>query len=168
MSEKAGEVDPVQDRRREAGEVAHSSDRRRRWVNRFSRVFGVLHTIGIRTGRAHVLTTLGRRTGQPRSAPVGVVLIRGRRYIFQAYPRAAWVANARAAPTATLANGRHRTTVRLEEVSVEERRPLLLEQVRKEPEIGNLLVKSGLVTDPAPERVAAAAERIAVFRVETV
>ena len=48
------------------------------------------------------------------------------------------------------------------------RRPLLLEQVRKEPEIGNLLVKSGLVTDPAPERVAAAAERIAVFRVETV
>lgn len=139
---------------------------RRRWVNRLSRIVGVLHRLGIRTGRAYVLTTVGRRSGEPRSAPVGVVGLGGRRYIFQAYPRSSWVANVRADPTATLASGRRSAHVRLLEVPVAERRDLLLAQLRKEPGTGKLLVKSGLVTDPAPEAVAAAAPTIAVFRVE--
>jgi antitoxin YefM len=59
------------------------------------------------------------------------------------------------------------TTVWLVELPVEQRRLWLLEQLRNEsPRTGKLLVKSGLVADPAPEAVAAAAERIAVFRIE--
>ncbi|MDT8911988.1 nitroreductase/quinone reductase family protein [Amycolatopsis sp. PS_44_ISF1] len=141
-------------------------DRRRRWVTAVSQVLPVLAKLGITTGRAQVLTTTGRRSGQPRTAMVGVVPIGGQRYIFQAYPRSAWVANVRADPHATLTRGRRSSAVLLIEVPVGPRRGLLLRQLRNDPGTGRLLVASGLVTGPAPETVAAAADRIAVFRVE--
>ena len=97
---------------------------------------------------------------------MGVVPVDGQRYIFQAYPRAAWVANARVTPTATLTSGRRSSPIALVEVPVEERRLLLLRQLRAVPGTGTLLVSGGLVADPAPETVAAAAERIAVFRID--
>lgn len=133
--------------------MANGRDRRRRWVNRFSRIFHLLQRIGVRTGRAQILTTTVRKTGQPRSQPVGVVPIDGHDYIFQAYPRAAWVANARANPTATLASGRRTRQVTLVEQPVERRRELLLKQLTLDSDVGNQLVKSGLVTDPCPESV---------------
>jgi hypothetical protein len=77
------------------------------------------------------------------------------------------VANARANPHAILADGRRRTRITLVEVDVEQRRHhLLLAQLTNEPDIGNLLVRSGLVTSPESEAVASAANRIAVFRIE--
>ena len=113
--------------------------RRRQWVNRISRIIPALHKLGIRTGRAQSLTTTGRRSGRPRTQPIGVVSLFGNRYIFQAYPRAAWVANARANPRAILADGRRRSRIILVEVDVEQRRHLLLAQLTNEPDIGNLL-----------------------------
>ncbi|RLV49491.1 DUF385 domain-containing protein [Nocardioides mangrovicus] len=142
------------------------TDVRRRWVNRLSRIFHVLQRVGVRTGRAQILTTTGRKSGQAQSQPVGVVPIDGKEYIFQAYPRAAWVANARQTPAASLASGRRVREVVLVEQPVETRRQLLLHQLRTEPDTAKLLVKSGLVDDSTPEGVAAAAERIAVFEVQ--
>ena len=115
-----------------------SKDRRRGLVNRFSKIFLVLHRVGLRTGRAQVLTTTGRKSGEPRRQPVGVVPMDGERYIFQAYPRAAWVANARSDPAATLSHGRRTETVRLEEVPVERRRELLRRQLTAEPDTASL------------------------------
>jgi hypothetical protein len=55
--------------------------RRRRWVNRISRIIPALHKLGIRTGRAQRLTTTGRSSGRPRTQPIGVVSLFGDRYI---------------------------------------------------------------------------------------
>nr|WP_246461730.1 nitroreductase/quinone reductase family protein [Nocardia transvalensis] len=128
----------------------------------------MLQRIGIAVGPIYLLTVPGRRSGKPRTAPIAVVPIAGGRYIVQAHPRAAWVANARNAETAELAHGRRKSTVRLVDVPVEERRPLLREHIENSPaRVGRLFVSSGLVTEPTPEAVAAAADRIAVFRVES-
>jgi hypothetical protein len=49
-----------------------------------------------------------------------------------------------------------------------ERRPLLRQHVVNSPErVANLFVTSGLVKEASPEAIASAADRIAVFRVES-
>lgn len=146
--------------------MTDNRDRRRRWVNRGSKVFHLLQRLGVRTGRAQILTTTGRKSGRPRSQPIGVVAIDGAHFIFQAYPNAAWVANARANPSATLASGKRVRAVELREMPLEQSRELLRCQLHGEPEIGKQLIKSGLITDQSPDGVAAAAEHIAVFRVD--
>ncbi|NKQ56260.1 nitroreductase family deazaflavin-dependent oxidoreductase [Amycolatopsis sp. K13G38] len=136
-------------------------------VNRINKVITALQRAGIAFGPMQLLTVAGRRTGQPRTFPIAVLEIAGGRYIIQAYPHAAWVANVRAATTVTLSRGRRSSTARLAEVPVEERRPLLRELVTKSPaSVGKRYVTTGLADSPTPDGVAAAAERIAVFRVE--
>ncbi|MFC9790486.1 nitroreductase family deazaflavin-dependent oxidoreductase [Rhodococcus sp. NPDC127528] len=146
---------------------AKDPEKFRRSVNSFNKIIVGLQKLGIAFGPTHLLTVAGRRSGAPRTAPVAVVPIDGDRYLFQAYPRSAWVANVRAAGIATLARGRRSTTVRLVEVPVEERSGLLRDHVAHSPaRVGNLLVDSGLVEKSDPDSVAAAADRIAVFRIE--
>ena len=143
------------------------AERYRRNVNRFNAVIQGLQRLGIVFGPMQVLTVTGRKSGEPRTAPVAVIPIAGQRYVFQAYPKAAWVANARAADTATLARGRRSQTVRLVELPVEERRPMLRELVAKSPaSVSRRFVTTGLAAAADPESVAAAADKIAVFRVE--
>lgn len=69
--------------------------RYRRRVNRFNRVLVGLQKAGLKLGAVQTLTTTGRRTGQPRRVPVGLVERDGQRYLVQAYPNAARVANVR-------------------------------------------------------------------------
>ncbi|MFF3228138.1 nitroreductase family deazaflavin-dependent oxidoreductase [Nocardia suismassiliense] len=115
----------------------------------------------------HILTVVGRRTGELREVPVSVLRLAGGRYVFQAYPKSAWVANVRASPTVTLARGRRSSTVRMMELPVEERRSLLRDHVANSPaKLDEWFVKTGLVEEATPEALAAAAERIAIFRVE--
>jgi deazaflavin-dependent oxidoreductase (nitroreductase family) len=139
----------------------------RRMVNQINKVITSLQRIGIAFGQMQLLTVTGRRSGQPRTFPIAVLPLAGGRYIVQAFPNAAWVANARAADTVTLTRGRRSSTVRLVEVSVEERRPLLREVVETQPaSAAQRYVTTGLAAAPTPDGVAAAAERIAVFRIE--
>jgi deazaflavin-dependent oxidoreductase (nitroreductase family) len=139
----------------------------RRMVNALNKVVVGLQRVGIAFGPMQLLTVAGRRSGQPRTFPIAVLPLTGGRYIIQAYPKAAWVANARAADTVTLTRGRRSSIVRLVEVSVEERRPLLREVVAVSPaSVGNRYVTTGLADAATPDAVAAAASRIAVFRVE--
>jgi deazaflavin-dependent oxidoreductase (nitroreductase family) len=139
----------------------------RRMVNRINKVITGLQRIGIAFGPMQLLTVTGRRTGQPRTFPIAVLPLAGGLYIVQAFPNAAWVANARAADTATLTRGRRSSTVRLVEVPVEERRPLLREVVETQPaSAAQRYVTNGLAAAPTPDAVAAAADRIAVFRIE--
>lgn len=139
----------------------------RRTVNRINKVVTGLQRIGVAFGPMQLLTVTGRRSGRPRTFPIAVLPLAGRRYIVQAFPHAAWVANARAAHTVTLTRGRRAAVARLVEVPVEERRPLLREVVDTQPaSVAERYVTNGLAAAPTAEAVAAAAERIAVFRID--
>jgi deazaflavin-dependent oxidoreductase (nitroreductase family) len=147
--------------------MTQKAENYRRMVNAFNKVVVGLQRVGIAFGPMQLLTVAGRRSGQPRTFPIAVLPLTGGRYVIQAYPKAAWVANARAADTVTLTRGRRSSIVRLVEVSVEERRPLLREVVAVSPaSVGNRYVTTGLADAATPDAVAAAASRIAVFRVE--
>jgi len=142
-------------------------------VNRINKVITGLQRLGIAFGPMQLLTVTGRRSGQPRTFPIAVLPLAGDRYIVQAFPNAAWVANARAAAraadTVTLTRGRRSSTARLTEVPVDERRPLLREVVETQSaSAAKRLVTNGLAEAPTPDAVAAAADRIAVFRIEKV
>jgi deazaflavin-dependent oxidoreductase (nitroreductase family) len=138
-------------------------------VNVINKVVVALQRVGIAFGPMQLLTVPGRRSGVPRTFPIAVLPLTGGEYVIQAYPKAAWVANVRAAREATLTRGRRTTTVRLTELPVAERRPLLREVVSTGPaSVGNRYVTTGLADAPTPDGVAAAADRIAVFRVDPV
>lgn len=88
---------------------------------------------GLKIGSQHLLSVRGRKSGELRSTPVSIATLDGSRYIVAAFPDAAWVANVRAAGSATLARGRSLETVQLTELPTEERGPILrafLRQVR--------------------------------------
>jgi deazaflavin-dependent oxidoreductase (nitroreductase family) len=139
----------------------------RRTVNRINKVITGLQRIGIAFGPMELLTVTGRRTGRPRTFPIAVLPLAGDRYIVQAFPDAAWVANARASDTVTLTRGRRSSVARLVEVPVEARRQLLREVVETQPaHVAERYVTNGLAAEPTADEVAAAADRIAVFRVE--
>jgi hypothetical protein len=148
--------------------MAQDAERFRRRISKFNKVIIGLQKVGIAFGPQYLLTMPGRRSGQTRTAAVAVIPVAGQRLIFQAYPKAAWVANARAAQTAILSRGRRSEQVRLVELPVEERRPILRDHIANSPAlVGKLFVSSGLVADGSPDSVAAAADRIAVFRIES-
>jgi deazaflavin-dependent oxidoreductase (nitroreductase family) len=146
-----------------------SRQTKRRLVNTVNYVIVGLQRIGIVFGPMELLTVAGRRTGQPRTFPIAVLPVLGQRYIVQAFPKAAWVANARAADEVTLTRGRRSTQARLVELPVEERRPVLRQLVAQSPaSVGQRYVDNGLAPSPTPDDVAASAERIAVFQIEAV
>jgi deazaflavin-dependent oxidoreductase (nitroreductase family) len=144
-----------------------NAEKYRRRVNAVNKVIVRLQRAGIAFGPMQLLTVAGRRSGEPRTFPIAVLPLAGGRYIIQAYPKAAWVANVRAADTVTLTRGRRSSVVRLVEVPVSERGPLLREVVETGPaSVGARYVTTGLADSPTPDGVAAAAGRIAVFRVD--
>jgi deazaflavin-dependent oxidoreductase (nitroreductase family) len=146
-----------------------SQQGRRRLVNGVNFAIIGLQRVGIAFGPMHLLTVAGRRTGRLRTFAIAVVAVAGQRYIVQAFPKAAWVANARAADLVTLTRGRRSTQVRLVELPVEARRPVLRQLVTESPaSVGKRYADEGLSPSPSPDDVAASAERIAVFRVEAV
>jgi deazaflavin-dependent oxidoreductase (nitroreductase family) len=58
---------------------------------------------GMPTGAPNVLLTVrGRRSGKPRTVPVGMVELDGRKFIQSSYGEGGWVLNLRAAGEATL------------------------------------------------------------------
>ena len=88
---------------------------------------------GLRIGSQYLLSVRGRKSGEVRSTPISIATIDGSRYIVAAFSDAAWVQNVRAAGAGTLGRGRNIEQVRLVELPVEERGPVLrgfLQQVR--------------------------------------
>jgi deazaflavin-dependent oxidoreductase (nitroreductase family) len=117
--------------------------------------------LGLHVGSQHLLTVPGRKSGLPRSTPVSIATVGDDRYIVAAFPSAAWVGNVRVARGGTLMRGDLTEYVKLVEVPVEERGPILrafLEQVR-----GGVRFFGPQTT----EQVVARADRYPVFRVAT-
>jgi deazaflavin-dependent oxidoreductase (nitroreductase family) len=66
-----------------------------------------------------VLTTTGRRSGQPRDVTAAPISHGDEQYLVSPYGDSAWVLNVRTQPTATIKRGGAETTVRLVEVTGE-------------------------------------------------
>jgi deazaflavin-dependent oxidoreductase (nitroreductase family) len=81
--------------------------------------------LGLVPRGSHLLTTVGRRTGQPRTNPVHLIDHEGHRYLVAPYGIVSWVRNVRAAGEVTLARGRHSSTHSVTEVGAAEGAPVL-------------------------------------------
>jgi hypothetical protein len=134
------------------------------WLKPANRVIMVLNRLGVVIGTQYVLSVPGRRTGKLRSTPVSLLTVDGRRYIVTGMATD-WVKNARAAGWGLLIRGRTKERVRLVELPVEERVPVLREFPRQVPHgVAYFERLLGLPNDPAA--FAAAAPRCPVFRID--
>jgi deazaflavin-dependent oxidoreductase (nitroreductase family) len=138
-----------------------------RYLRVANRVIIWLQRRGLPIGTMHLLTVAGRRTGEPRTAPVSPLTVDGRRYIIGGYAKGDWVRNARAAGEAVLSRGRTGEKVRLVELPEAERVPVLRAFPKQVPHGVAMFVKTGAVPDATPDGFAAAAPHVAVFRVES-
>lgn len=68
-------------------------------------------------GNFVVLTTTGRKSGQPRAVTISPIADEEGQYLVSPYGDSAWVLNARANPSATIRRGGSESPVRLVEVS---------------------------------------------------
>jgi deazaflavin-dependent oxidoreductase (nitroreductase family) len=124
----------------------------------------VLH-IGPLLGPNALITVRGRKTGVPRTTPVAVVEIGGRRWVIGTFGEVNWVRNLRSAGEATLSVGHRDDEVKAVELDLEQRtaffRDVLKPYALRLP-VGALLLRvlgaREIVDDPA-----AAAERRPVF-----
>ena len=116
---------------------------------------------GLAIGSQHLLSVAGRSSGVVRTTPVSLASVDGERYIVAAFANANWVKNVRAAGEATLTWQGIDERVRLVELPVGEREPMLrafLTQVR-----GGVRFFGGR----SDEEIVASAERYPVFRIES-
>jgi deazaflavin-dependent oxidoreductase (nitroreductase family) len=130
-------------------------------------VIVALSRLGIRFGARGpvILTLIGRKSGQPRATPVTPMFVDGVQYIAAA-PGAAWIANARANPAATLSRGRRIERVTAVELDDDAARPLLRLLPSLVPGWVGFLRQGGLVTEGGPDEFEALAGRMPIFRME--
>jgi deazaflavin-dependent oxidoreductase (nitroreductase family) len=70
-------------------------------------------------GRQVMLTTTGRRSGQPREVPLSPITVDGVEFLVAPYGEVAWVRNVRANPEVTIRKGRETRLASLSEVTGE-------------------------------------------------
>jgi deazaflavin-dependent oxidoreductase (nitroreductase family) len=99
----------------------------RRAVNAVMRT---LIRLGIGGRTTYLLTTVGAKSGQPRTTPVTLVE-NGERWLVSPYGEVAWVKNARAHPDVILRRGRNLLSLRVVEADPAEAGPVLQRYVRK-------------------------------------
>jgi F420H(2)-dependent quinone reductase len=132
-----------------------------------NRIVVPLLRLGVPIGPMYLLTVTGRQSGLPRTTPVATFEFEGKRYLMQAIPRASWVANARAAGWGILGRGFRRPRVTLVEVPVEERGVMLRHAGSIAPAVlRRQFLETGLIESLEAESFAAAAQWIALFRVD--
>ena len=139
------------------------------WLKYVNKVMIGLSKLGVGGEKGPViLTVAGRKTGKPRSTPVTPMTVDGHRYIVGGLPGADWVANLRAAGTATVPQGRRAQPVRMTEIPAEQARPLLRQFPVLVPTGVSFIKNAGLVTGPNPDEFEALAGRLPVFRFDEI
>lgn len=130
-----------------------------------NRAWATVHSWGIAPGYLVTLEVTGRRSGRPISFPLVMASIAGDRYLVSMLGEdAAWVANVRAAGGCAVMRHGREERVRLEEVAVEARAPILKEYLRRAPGARPHVPVSPDATLDAFERIAA---EFPVFRVQS-
>jgi deazaflavin-dependent oxidoreductase (nitroreductase family) len=126
-------------------------------VGVFSPMAQRLLRIGIPLGPNALITIKGRRSGLPRTTPVAVVEIRGRRWVVGTFGEVNWVRNLRTAAEATITTGKRRERVTASELSREEAAAFFAEvlgpYIRRVPlgrwMIGTVLGAREILDDPS-------------------
>jgi hypothetical protein len=137
-----------------------------RWLKPANRVIVLVQSLGLSMGPVHVISVPGRKSGRMRTTPVTPFSVDGRRYI-ASLGHTEWVRNARVAGWGVLARGRRRDGVRLVELGLEERTPILRQFPVLVPRGVGFFIKVGAVKPPAgPDAFAAAAPVLTVFRLD--
>lgn len=135
-----------------------------KWLKPMNKIIIAAHRLGIAMPMP-TLTVVGRKSGKPRTTPVTPYDVDGQRYIL-GIDGADWVANARACGDAKLTRARKVEPVRLVEVPMAERGPILREFPIKVPTGVDMFVKSGIIENNTPEAFEAAIDRCTAFRVD--
>jgi len=91
----------------------------------FTRVFGVLLTLGIGLAHNYLLEVRGRKTGRIYATAVDVLTLNGQRFLVAPRGRTQWVRNAEAGCGVRLRKGRHTEDVRLRRVPDEQKPEVL-------------------------------------------
>jgi deazaflavin-dependent oxidoreductase (nitroreductase family) len=92
-----------------------------RGINVFNAITKPLLAAGIPMGFNGLLTVPGRKTGQPRTTPVAIIEVDGRRWIWCPWGERHWVRNLRAAGRATIEVRRQTEEMTATELSLTER-----------------------------------------------
>jgi deazaflavin-dependent oxidoreductase (nitroreductase family) len=141
-------------------------------VPRFVEIFNSLAQrmmgAGVPMGPNALITVRGRKSGEPRTTPVALIEIDGRRWVSSPWGDVNWVRNLRAAGQATLTIGRTQVAVTAIELAAEERvaffRDLMGPFVRRIPlGLGRLMIGSVLGAKDILEDPEGAAGRHPVF-----
>lgn len=144
----------------------------KRWLyrdgrpNRLARVLdrctAALYALGVAPDYLVTLEVRGRRSGRTVSVPLVMVVVEGERYVVSMLgEKANWVRNVRAVGgNVTLRHGR-REEVRLEEVAVECRAPVLKTYLRRAP---NARVHLPVLKDAPLAEFERVASRFPMFR----
>lgn len=166
---------------------AHSSevDVRQRAAAPVFRAIGPLVRFLLRRGLGEpnvLLTVRGRRSGQPRTAPVAMLEVGDRRFVEAAFGEVDWVRNLRASGEAVLRRGRWLQPVRAVELPPETAGRLLYDVLAEFPRRGLLrcllgptvrppaaiLLRYRFRIDDRLEEYVAHARRCPVFEMRTV
>jgi deazaflavin-dependent oxidoreductase (nitroreductase family) len=145
-----------------------SDPRPPRYLKPMNTLLMAVQKLGIPTGPAMVLTVPGRKSGKPRSTPMTPFRYDDHLYVVAGYPGADWAANARAAGTGTLREGRRSRAVKIVELTAAQARPILRIYPGEVPVGVSFAKSSGMVVDGTPDEFEALAGRIAVFRFDPI
>jgi hypothetical protein len=128
-----------------------------------NRGWATLHAFGVAPDYLVTLQVPGRRTGRPISFPLVMAVVDGQRYLVSMLgENVAWIQNLRAAGGRALLRHGRSEHVRLEEVAVGERAPVLKAYLKRAP---GARPHVPVDKDAPLEAFAAVAARIPVFRV---
>jgi deazaflavin-dependent oxidoreductase (nitroreductase family) len=92
-----------------------------RVYNQINRLIRPLLAAGMPMGFNGLLTVPGRRTGVPRTTPLAIIDVGGRRWVWSPWGDVQWVRNLRAAGRATITVRKHAEEVTARELSGDER-----------------------------------------------
>ena len=125
---------------------------------------------GVPLGPNALITVPGRKTGLPRTTPLAVVAIGGRRWVIGTFGEVDWTRNLRAAGTAVISQGRRRDRVEAEELGQDAAAhffaDVLAPYVRHIP-FGGLMLRRVLGAADILDDPAAAARNHPVFELRT-
>ena len=128
-----------------------------------NRATAAVHAWGVAPNYLVTLEVVGRRSGRPVSFPLVMVVVGGQRYLVSMLgAEVAWVRNLRAANGRALLRHGRTERVRLEEIPVAERGPVLKAYVEQAP---GARAHLGVDKNVSLETLDAMAARIPVFRV---
>jgi len=105
------------------------------WIARLlNKAWEAFHSSGLGPRHWVTLEIMGRKSGKLITLPVVVAIVDGERYLVSMLgDEAQWVRNVRAAHGKAFIRSGRRTEVRLEEIPVEQRAPILKDYLRRAP-----------------------------------